>query len=305
MNVRVVGAGVVGLTTAIVLLERGHAVDVIARERTPNTTSDVAAAIYFPYLVEPRELVGPWCKVSLERFRRFQGISGAAVEWRDAAIGIEGTGPPWWRELVDAARPTAPIGGHPAWACRVPIITMPRYMQWLEGRVAKLGGQLASRTISSLASAASGVDAVVNCTGLGARELCDDDRLVPVRGQIVRVEDNGVPRAITIEEPLCYVVPRPDGVIIGGTADRGDSNLEPDDATERLLLDHARRVSPGLGRVLGRAVGLRPSRPRVRLERETLAGGATVIHNYGHGGAGVTLSWGCAESVAGLVGALR
>jgi D-amino-acid oxidase len=56
-------------------------------------------------------------------------------------------------------------------------------------------------------------------------------------------------------------------------------------------------------RGLGHRVGLRPARPGDRLELDAI-GGTAVVHNYGHGGAGVTLSWGCAEAVRDLVAQL-
>jgi D-amino-acid oxidase len=56
--------------------------------------------------------------------------------------------------------------------------------------------------------------------------------------------------------------------------------------------------------VLAHRVGLRPVRPQVRLETQAVPGGRHVVHNYGHGGAGVTLSWGCALAVAGAVNGL-
>ena len=77
---------------------------------------------------------------------------------------------------------------------------------------------------------------------------------------------------------------------------------EDQDLTQRIL-DWAGEMEPRLKgvEVLSVRVGLRPLRPTVRLEREVLADGSPVIHNYGHGGAGYTLSWGCAQDVLKLV----
>lgn len=88
---------------------------------------------------------------------------------------------------------------------------------------------------------------------------------------------------------------------MGGTADEGAWDLAPDPATEAALLAKGVAMEPRLAgcRVLGRAVGLRPARSEVRLEAERVEG-SLVVHNYGHGGAGVTLSWGCAEEAARL-----
>jgi D-amino-acid oxidase len=78
--------------------------------------------------------------------------------------------------------------------------------------------------------------------------------------------------------------------------------LEINPQTAQEILEKCRLLEPALSQaaILGHAVGLRPGRREVRLELEWLAGGRAVIHNYGHGGAGFTLSWGCAREVVEL-----
>ena len=96
-----------------------------------------------------------------------------------------------------------------------------------------------------------------------------------------------------------YVVPRESDIVIGGTEQHGEWSRTPDPDTAREILDRAAALVPALrgATVLRHVVGLRPARPSVRLERV-----GDVVHCYGHGGAGVTLSWGCADEVAVLVG---
>ena len=93
--------------------------------------------------------------------------------------------------------------------------------------------------------------------------------------------------------------------VLGGTAQKGDWTMEIREEDEEDILRKCELLWPELDRskVVGRAVGLRPSRPEVRLEKEHLQG-KDIIHNYGHGGAGVTLSWGCADEVARLISTL-
>ena len=107
------------------------------------------------------------------------------------------------------------------------------------------------------------------------------------------------------ESELTYVVPREKVVVVGGTAQEGAYEPRPDPAVAQQILARARAVVPELARatVVGHRVGLRPARPTVRLEAEQVDDG-TVVHCYGHGGAGVTLSWGCADDVAALVDAV-
>src|SRR6266545_1767315 len=150
-------------------------------------------------------------------------------------------------------------------------------------------------------------DVVVNCTGLGARRMAGDDSLVPVRGQIVRVRQPGLREWLIADRgpnDLTYVVPRKDDVVVGGTSQTGDWTLTPDPRTAKSILTRAAALVPQLAKaeVLGHRVGLRPSRPAVRCDASE-TDGHLLVHCYGHGGAGVTLSWGCADEVLDLVSA--
>ena len=143
----------------------------------------------------------------------------------------------------------------------------------------------------------------MNCAGLGARLLGGDASVVPVSGQVVYVEQFGLDRwwldATTPEGPT-YVIPRSRDVVVGGTDVEGDWNRTPSPAVAEGILARGARLVPQLAgaRVIRHKVGLRPVRPEVRLERE-----GRVVHCYGHGGSGVTLSWGCADEVVELAAA--
>ena len=177
-----------------------------------------------------------------------------------------------------------------------PVIEMPVYLRWLAARVEKLGGTLTRLNLSSLPS---GSDLVVNASGLGARLLGADSSVAPVAGQVVYVEQFGLERWWLDGDGPTYVVPRSRDIVVGGTADEGEWSRTPSPATAEAILRRASLLVPELAeaRILRHKVGLRPVRPSVRLERE-----GRVLHCYGHGGAGVTLSWGCAEEVAALAG---
>jgi D-amino-acid oxidase len=113
----------------------------------------------------------------------------------------------------------------------------------------------------------------------------------------VLVEQVGIDHWWIDAETPAYVVPRSRDVVLGGTADAGEWSRTPDAATAEAIVASAAEIEPRLAgaRVLRHKVGLRPGRPTVRLERE-----AEVIHCYGHGGCGVTVSWGCADDVVDL-----
>jgi D-amino-acid oxidase len=145
----------------------------------------------------------------------------------------------------------------------------------------------------------------VDCAGLGARELVPDATVTPVRGQVVLVDQVGVDEWVSAtldDDTPTYVVPRLDTIVVGGTAEEGADDPEPDPATAAAILARATALVPALAGapVREHRVGVRPARPAVRLEAER-RGAQVVVHNYGHGGAGVTLSWGCAGEVVALV----
>ena len=126
----------------------------------------------------------------------------------------------------------------------------------------------------------------------------------PIRGQVVRVRNPGLERFVLDEENpdgVTYIVPRSADCILGGTAEEGEWDLEPDPKTAAGILRRCTDVEPRLMgvEILQHKVGLRPGRPEIRLEREDCY--VPRIHNYGHGGSGITLSWGCAQETLRLV----
>jgi D-amino-acid oxidase len=293
----VVGAGVVGLTTAVRLREAGVDAHVVARDEPLGTTSAVAAALWYPYRALPAERVTAW---SAETYAALAGLAGVAGSGVRMLAGTEllapGAPDPWWREAVpDLERTRAGL------RFVAPAVDMSIHLPWLVGRLRALGGTVERRDVASLDELEA--DAVVNCAGLGARELAGDASLTAVRGQIVRVAAPEVREWLLDQsEPqrLVYVVPREHDVVLGGTADEGAEDRAPDPATTNAIRARCAALLPALrdAPTISVAVGLRPARPAVRLEAE-----GRVVHCYGHGGAGVTLAWGCAGEVAALLGA--
>ena len=146
---------------------------------------------------------------------------------------------------------------------------------------------------------------VVNCTGVAARRFADDPKVHPLRGQNLRVANPGLERALADEEgprALTYVIPRPHDCILGSVAVRDDWRLTPDAEATDSILARTALLEPRVAgaRILEVKVGLRPGRPEVRLEAEERPEGL-LVHDYGHGGAGFTLSWGCADEVVARV----
>lgn len=296
-QVLVVGAGVVGLSCAVRLLEAGHRVDVLARDLPLETTSAVAAALWYPYLALPQDKVTAWSARSYEVFLDMaddesSGVSllpGTEVHRAQAAD-------PWWRSAVPDLARRRVQGWADAWTFTAPVIDMPIYLRWLTARVEALGGTLTRMNLSVLPQPGH---LVVNCSGIGARLLGADDTVRPVRGQIVYLEQWGLDQWWLNAAGPTYVVPRSREVIVGGTDEQGEWSRTPSIDVADSILARATALVPEIAhaRVLRHKVGLRPARPEVRVERD-----GDVVQCYGHGGAGVTLSWGCADAVVALAG---
>jgi len=304
-RVIVIGAGVVGLSCAVRLLERGHEVAVVARDLPLETTSAVAAALWYPHRAYPFEQVTAWSATTYAELERLSADDATGIVMRRGTEVLRGPAPrPWWAAAVptlEHVRPAA-AGYEAGWSFIAPVVEMPTYLTWLNARVAELGGTVTRMALSGLPDQA---DVVVNAAGLGARLFGDDGSVVPVRGQVVLVEQVGLEEWWLDGSVPTYVVPRSTDIVIGGTEDEGDWDRSYDEARGKEILARARELVPDLrgARVLGHRVGLRPARPTVRLEAVAGPEGRRVVHCYGHGGAGVTVSWGCADEAADLVDA--
>lgn len=303
MRVTVVGAGVVGLSCAVRLLEEGHRVDVLARDLPLETTSAVAAAIWYPYRALPIDRVLAWSARSYDVFVGLADRPGSGVTLRDGVeVFASPQADPWWRSAVPRLdHVTPPPGYGDAWTFQAPVVEMPVYLSWLASRVSELGGTI---TRLNLATLPVGPDLVVNCAGIGARLLASDSSVIPVRGQVVYLSQVGLEQwYLESASPPTYVVPRAHDIVVGGTDQEGEWSRTPSPSHAEAILSRARRLVPELAsaRVLRHRVGLRPARPEVRVERVAVDG-QRVVHCYGHGGAGVTLSWGTADEVVELVG---
>jgi D-amino-acid oxidase len=312
MKVIVVGGGVIGLSSAIKLLEAGYEVQVWAKELAPHTTSSVAAAIWYPYKIAPENKVAIWCKHSYAIFCDLMELEASGVSMsKGVEFFMHTQSDPEWRTFVHnfrVAQPheLAPGGYAYGYFFDAPLIETWRYMPYLQEHFAKQGGSLIQREVTTLDEVLAESEIVVNCTGLGSYQLVQDTELYPIRGQIVRVAPLTSHDFISAEDSngtATYIIPRSNDCILGGTAQVGNWSLEPDLATAAQIQTNCAILLPEVASVpvLGHLVGLRPGRKEVRLEALPQPDGKLLIHNYGHGGAGVTVSWGCAEEVLSLV----
>lgn len=315
MEVIIIGSGVIGLTSAVVLQEAGWSVRIISREMAAQTTSAIAAAIWYPYKAYPPERVLAWSAQSYQVYTTLsQNPTTGVSQVRLHELFPHPVGEPWWQAAVPEYRQLAaavlPPGYAAGYELTVPLIETPIYLRYLQARLVAGGGQIASQEVTDVKAWARPHTLIVNCTGLGARELVPDSQLYPIRGQISRVIVSGfVPTILDEHNPagLTYIIPRRDGVIIGGTAQEKDERLEIDMQDSQNIWQRAVQLVPQLaaGEIAEQRVGLRPGRATVRLEQQWLTPDCPIIHNYGHGGAGFTLSWGCAYELLTLCGPFK
>jgi D-amino-acid oxidase len=297
-EVLVIGAGVSGLTTAVCVAEAGLPVKIISSGTGSATTSYAAGATWSPYLVEWTDRSRAWSFETLDEMRSLAADPAAGIT---LMAGVEAAPapvePPDWHDHLDGFRMVTdlPPGFVTGWRFTAPVVEMPTYLGYLQSRAERAGATVEEATATRLDLAPT----VVNCTGIGARDLVPDNRMAAVRGQVVIVDNPGLTEWFVGEsEPPVYYFPHGDTVLLGGTA----HTLAEAHLSDEQIRDRCAEVEPRLAdaRIVGSRVGLRPTRPTVRLEAERI-GDSRVIHNYGHGGAGVTLSWGCAREVARLL----
>lgn len=314
MKATIVGCGVSGLTCGIRLIENGFDVTLYADHLPPDTTSNVAAAIWLPFKVSPQERVTPW---ALTSYHEFQKITASIPEAGVHQVHVkeysrEPASKPIWADEIDnfhqLDESELPAGYVDGFSMDVPVIETPEYMKYLMHRfTVELGGTIVhlEQPITSFAPLFESTHIVVNCTGLAAGELCADSAVFPIRGQIVRTTNPGITDSFFDETPgpnVTYVVARNNDCVIGGTAQENNWDLNVDPQTADDIISHSSAIEMGLkdAVVLEHKVGLRPGRTEVRLEKERVGEDQVLIHNYGHGGAGFTLSWGCADEVVSL-----
>lgn len=308
MKALVIGSGIIGLSTAHVLQKHGVQVKIISKDLPRSTTSWKAAAVWFPYKAYPLQKVLEWSRISYEYYHKYlfrpdTGVSMVNLRILDSMEGAQD-----WLKAIPAEIKTLtgtslPNGYEEALEFEVPLVDTSYFLPYLLTTFLIKGGEFEMKVLTSLDDLEfSGHDWIINCTGLGSRQLVNDQKMYPIRGQIVKVKPQPNLGWVAAEHgplALSYVIPRKNEVILGGTAEPG---VELDDVdaeeTERIL-ERCRKLVPGLEpSIIKSEVGLRPGRDVVRLERES----EQIIHNYGHGGSGFTVCWGCALEVAQIMG---
>lgn len=310
-KIKIIGCGVSGLSVGISLLENQYDVEIITDKLPEHTTSAVAAAIWFPYEVKPKALANIWSKASYAEFLKLSAIPNSGVSMTTLTVLVKREEDAWWidalpkNEIRKATKEELPDDFPIGYKMNVPLAETQLYLDFLLNKFKTLNGKVTVRKVESLDEFNSENTLIVNCTGLGSRELINDRALYPIHGQIVKAKPRSEVNCIVAdfafeesEDRLAYIVPRGDCLVLGGTAIKDKEETEPIPELTKGIIERCNKIEPKLDHIEIESVhvGLRPGRSKIRVERE-----GHIIHNYGHGGGGFTVSWGCAHEVKRLI----
>ncbi|XP_028895278.2 D-aspartate oxidase [Zeugodacus cucurbitae] len=330
MRIAVIGGGVSGISSAVQILEylksTGSPADVtvLSEALTPNTTGDGSAGLWAPYLLSgtPKARVHRWSKQMYDFLKQIwlsedAGEAGVCllpflwlttttttmhdVLWKDIAYSC--------RRLTQKELDGLNKGKERKYTDGIEFITYTseptKLLPYLMKRFQANGGKIVQQKIANLEDfiTSSEYDVIINCTGLGSRECVKDNGMFSIRGQVSRVKANWLYHGLIDEsDDGNYIIPNCESVILGGTHQENDYNTKVCPNDKAFIINGCQKIVPGLENAqhLYDWVGLRPGRDSLRLEAEK-GGKKIVIHNYGHGGSGVTLAWGCADEVLELL----
>jgi D-amino-acid oxidase len=308
-EIRVLGGGISGLTTAYCLLEAGYPVQIWSKEFYDQTTSAVAAAVWFPYAAEPMEKVSQWSYQTYEFLVGLASVKGSGVRMIDfMVLSEEGRKDEWRTSLPAAAVRTAqarelPASYNKGYIAHVPLADTSLYLPYLFKQVQQRGGQFTRALVSRPEELLEEGVITINCTGLGSGLLFNDTELYPIRGQVLSIPKKFDTLSMVDSMhtgQLAYIIEREADYILGGTDYAYDYDERERAADIDQILDRCAKLQPAIGHPENYTVkvGLRPKRSAIRCEWDTRW---PIIHNYGHGGAGYTVSWGCALEVKRLL----
>ncbi|KAL7320000.1 hypothetical protein PS15m_003072 [Mucor circinelloides] len=323
----IIGAGVIGLSTALQLKQKGYKKVMIVAKYVPG---DMCIEYTSPYAGAHWRTMAPNNNTLLQRFdaityKRFMNLAKSSdnpgimilpsYDYYDDAESPD-VADPWFKNLVQdfeflTEKDSLPLGAKLGHKYTTALINTPVYIAWLASKFKELGGKIVQRNVGHIDEVFSMAENpfVINCTGLGARFLggVSDEAVFPTRGQTIVVKAPHIKRTITHTgtQSINYVIPRSDGtVILGGTTNKHDFNPFPEAHINKIILEKTIALCPELKdkplEIVKYNVGLRPSRiGGVRIENEMITSRnkkqrVQVTHAYGHGGFGVQSSWGSA-----------
>ncbi len=311
-----VGAGIIGMTNAIVLLENGFDVTVFTKDDPLATNSDAAVATWFAPN-DDKPLLQKYCLKSLEKFDELIKYKTPGVDkisellyfktesdFKNSVWAKESV-----RKLVELSEDTAAqlkIDGFPfSVLVKIPLINPIFYRPHMLEHFKGLGGKLIEQEIISLNDLVKSYPIVINSPGWEAKHLTPDDSVYPIRGQTETFAMiSGIKKdySLNVEGLNAYVVFRPaakgDGdCVVGTTFQVGDADREIRTGDKHTIINNVSTFFPRVKKLTTISkVGIRCGRDEVRVEEER-KGQSMIVHCYGHGGSGYSASWGSANKV--------
>ncbi|XP_064625354.1 D-aspartate oxidase-like isoform X2 [Lineus longissimus] len=327
-KVCVVGAGIMGLSTALQIAETipGVEVTILAEDYPPNISSSAAGGyIVMAYFMKediPKDYEANSArkKATFDHCQRLffsKEVAETGVQlvnlYRIAKTEEKEEDKPVDCDNYLGFRPMTQneMKMFPAhrrgYSYRTYVINQSIYLPWLMKKVRELGVRMVKRKLKYLGEVANDFDIIVNCSGAAARDLVNDNEITMIRGHNLKVKAPWLKIALFDENTHLIVLPINDHVILGTTWHPNDLDPEPRLADRKHILNICSSVFPAMKdvEVVGEMVGWRPVRASLeRVEKEEMENGGkrfTVVHNYGHGKEGITLHWGSAIDAANLV----
>jgi len=250
--VAVLGAGIMGLSTARLVQDAGFPVTIYTAALPPDTTSNIAGGQFHPFAVFRERFATPEFKAQFTRaldysWRRFQIMVGddygirwlpTYVETDSPEVKLLESFPPVNRMLRPAEHPF-PLGSVLRYDTM--YVETGRYLRQMLRDVQVAGGRIEVRKLATASDIAALPESLVfNCTGLGSRDLFGDQELQPVRGQLAILEPQPEVR-YAYTGSSGYMFPRADGILLGGTFEYDVWDTTPEPATiQRIIAAHQR-----------------------------------------------------------------
>ena len=257
----VLGAGGVGLATARLLQRRGVQVTIYAKSLPPDTTSNKSGAQWWPVSVFDRDQLTPefrelFLRAARLSYQHYQTLLGDeyGIRWvrnylltdhepaEGLLLGLESPMRDLYPELKDLKPGDHPFASRYVRQFDTMLIEPPKYLNAMLRDVQIGGGRVVVRELKSRQDIAMLAEPVViNCTGLGSRELLGDDQLIPIKGQLSIL----LPQPeidYTVLEDHYYMFPRRDGILLGGTFERDQWDLTPNREAEKLVIEAHQRI---------------------------------------------------------------
>ncbi|KAK4876751.1 hypothetical protein RN001_009257 [Aquatica leii] len=324
LNIAVIGAGAIGLTTALEVQKefRNARVTVLAEKFNTDTTSFVAAGLFRPgtsFCGPTETITRKWINDSYHHWNDLNVTAEASLAGVTELSGymfskispdivrnsyLEGL-LPIYRAATEEELSLCNGGWKYGSFFSTLLIECGLYLPWAANKFLGGNGTIETKKLSSLSELAGKYDAVINCTGLGAKYLCNDFKLVPIRGQVLKVHAPWC-KTFFYAEFDTYIIPGFNSVTLGGCRQYDSFNLDICKYDYLSIQERCESLLPSIksSPLIGQRVGLRPHRDPVRVEKEIVATPTDklkVVHNYGHGGYGVTTAPGTSKHAVELL----